>query len=94
MREINSLLGLSGSSAIFRAGEGMNLDDLTYVSIIGAGSVALGYTLPANLLWSLSNPILMLHNYRAGQMKQAQMFGVFGIIAIGGVVFDLAKVML
>lgn len=72
----------------------MKLDDLTYVSILGAGSVAMGHTFPANLLWSVSNPILALHNYRAGQVKQAQMFGIFGFIAVSGVIVDIVKVIL
>ena len=58
----------------------------TYLSIIGAISVAFGYSTPANLLWLMSNPILIIHNHRNGELAQARMFGVFGCIALVGVV--------
>lgn len=64
----------------------INVNQITYLSIIGAISVALGFSTPANILWAVSNPILMIHNHRNGELAQARMFAVFGGIALVGVV--------
>lgn len=58
---------------------------LTGASIFGAFLVSLGISTGANLVWSISNPLLVLHNLKAGQTDQARMFGVFSILAFLGV---------
>ena len=58
----------------------------TYASIVGAACVSVGAPGAANLVWSISNPALALHNWRLGEIAQARMFGVFAILAIAGVI--------
>ena len=53
--------------------------------ICGAILVSLGQPLAANVIWSLSNPILAWHNRGIGQHEQAVMFGTFAVIAWIGV---------
>ena len=47
------------------------------LSIIGAGLVAQGRYYPANLVWSISNPVLAILNYQLGVHSQAVLFAVF-----------------
>lgn len=62
-----------------------------YVSILGAIFVAFGLSFPANLLWSISNPSIAYHNYKIGEIAQAQLFGVFTVIAWFGVGMSLLR---
>jgi hypothetical protein len=57
----------------------------TGASILGAVCVSAGHAGTANLVWSISNPGLVYYNWRNGEIAQARMFGVFGILAIIGV---------
>jgi len=59
---------------------------LTGISIIGAIMVSFGFPLYANLLWSISNPLIAWHNFRIIQKEQAVLFGVFTVIAWFGVI--------
>lgn len=59
---------------------------ITLFSVIGALSVALQHAGPANLLWSISNPVLVWHNFRIGELSQAAMFSVFAVMAVYGAV--------
>lgn len=61
----------------------------THLSVVGAGFVAAGQTWPANLIWSVSNPLLAWHNYRAGDVHQARMFCVFGALALIGLIREV-----
>jgi len=56
------------------------------LGIVGAGFVSLGWPTPANIIWSVSNLILVHHNYRIGQKAQAKMFSIFAALAIGGII--------
>ena len=56
----------------------------TTLSIIGAASVTLGNPLAANMIWSVSNPALVFHNYQNKEYHQARMFGVFAFLAYLG----------
>lgn len=60
----------------------------TGFSILGAFFVALGLPLQANLVWCVSNPGLIYHNYKTGQKEQAIMFSVFASFAFFGVVYN------
>ena len=64
---------------------------ITLFSVIGALSVALQHAGPANLLWSISNPILVYHNYSIGEVDQAAMFSVFAVMAVYGAVKYIRK---
>jgi hypothetical protein len=66
-----------------------NVKVFTGASILGATFVSLGFSFPANLVWSISNPFLVWHNYREGQNEQALMFSVFACLAIFGVVREV-----
>jgi len=48
--------------------------------------VSFGFPLYANLLWSISNPLIAWHNFRIIQKEQAVLFGVFTVIAWFGVI--------
>jgi hypothetical protein len=61
----------------------------TGAGVLGATFVSLGFSFPANLIWSISNPCLVWHNYRAGQKEQAFMFSIFACLAIFGVVREV-----
>lgn len=68
----------------------MNLVQIcTAAAILGATFVSLGMSGPANLVWSISNPALVWHNYQAGQKEQAIMFSVFSFLAIFGVLREV-----
>lgn len=62
------------------------LKTVTLLSIIGAIMVSLGFPLYANIVWSISNPLMAWHNYRIAQKEQAVLFGVFTGIAWFGVI--------
>ena len=62
---------------------------IPYVNIIGAMFVSLNQPMLANLLWSVTNPLLTYSNYKAGSLEQARMFGVFFIIALLGLVREM-----
>jgi hypothetical protein len=66
-----------------------NVKVFTGASILGATFVSLGLSFPANLIWAISNPCLVWHNYRAGQKEQAFMFSIFACLAIFGVVREV-----
>lgn len=63
-----------------------SLKILTGMSITGAILVSLGHPLMANILWSISNPLLAIHNYRINQREQANLFTIFTAIAWFGMV--------
>lgn len=58
----------------------------TSLGIIGALFVALGKPFSANLIWVISNPILIYHNYKINQLSQSRMFVVFTAISLFGVI--------
>lgn len=68
--------------------EGLIVTILTRISISGALLVSLGYPLYANLLWSISNPLLAYHNYKIAQNDQAELFIVFTLIAWFGIIYS------
>lgn len=57
----------------------------TGMAIIGALAVAKNKALFANVVWSISNPLLVGYNYLNGEQEQAIMFGVFTLVAWYGV---------
>ena len=59
---------------------------LTLISIAGAYCVAFDLGVLANMLWSFSNPLFAIHNYKSDQKEQAVLFGVFTIAAWLGVI--------
>ncbi len=58
---------------------------VTFLGVVGASLVALGMPLQANIVWVMSNPILIYHNYRIGQLAQSRMFFVFTLISLFGI---------
>lgn len=64
----------------------IRLKALVGLSILGAIMVSLGDPLMANILWSVSNPLIAMHNYGIRQNEQAALFVVFTIIAWLGVI--------
>lgn len=72
---------------------------IPYVNIIGAMFVSLGQPVLANVLWSITNPLLTYSNYKHwidnpiecnnNSLAQARMFGVFFVIALLGLVREL-----
>lgn len=57
----------------------------TYLGIVGAFLVALGKPLEANIIWSISNPILVYHNWKIKEFNQSKMFLVFTLISAFGI---------
>lgn len=68
------------------------IKSLTGISIIGAVLVSLNLPLPANLLWSISNPLMAVYNSGIEQDEQAVLFSVFTLIAWFGVFNSYARV--
>lgn len=56
-----------------------------WAAYIGALFVSLGNPLYANLIWSVSNPLMAQYNYKIQQKEQSLLFIVFTIIAWFGV---------
>jgi len=63
----------------------MYIQTATGLAILGALYVASNRALAANILWSLSNPMLILHNILNGQPEQAAMFVVFSVVSLYGI---------
>ncbi len=61
----------------------------TGLAILGALYVASGRALAANILWSISNPVLIFHNLYSGQIEQATMFAVFSLVSLYGIYYML-----
>ncbi len=59
----------------------------TGLAILGALYVASGRALAANILWSISNPALMVHNLYNGQVEQAIMFMAFSFVSLYGIYY-------
>lgn len=57
----------------------------TYLGIVGALLVALGKPLEANMIWVISNPVLIHHNRKIKEFNQSKMFVVFTLISVFGV---------
>ncbi len=57
----------------------------TGLAILGTLYAASNRVLAANILWSISNPMLILHNILNDQPEQAAMFVVFSVIALYGI---------
>jgi hypothetical protein len=55
-------------------------------NIIGVLMVSLGRPLYANLIWVITNPLLVYHNLCIGQRGQATMFTIYMILAVFGVI--------
>lgn len=55
------------------------------MAILGALYVASNRALAANILWGMTNPMLVFFNAANGQIEQAIMFSAFTIIALYGV---------
>lgn len=65
----------------------LSIDSIgTKLGIIGAIFVAFGEPLTANIIWLVSNPLLLYHNHKIGQSSQSRMFFVFTAISLFGVV--------
>lgn len=58
---------------------------LTGASIIGAIRAAQGRALEANIIWAITNPLLVWHNLTAGEYEQAGLFFIFTALAVYGV---------
>jgi hypothetical protein len=61
----------------------------TGLSIICALCVTLGSHTGANAVWCISNPALIWHNWKAGDIHQARMFGVFFLLAVVGILREV-----
>lgn len=57
----------------------------TTMAIIGAIAVARNKALLANIIWSISNPLLVVYNFSTGEIEQSVMFAVFTVVAWYGV---------
>lgn len=57
-------------------------------SLAGALFVAAGDVHTANIIWSAANPLLILHNYKAGDYSQAFLFFIFWLIALSGILLQ------
>lgn len=53
------------------------LKALISISVLGAFSAGLGYLGISQVLWSVSNPLLSLHNFRHNSKEQGYLFLVF-----------------
>lgn len=60
--------------------------DIAYVSMFGGIWISFGNILIGNLIWCVTNPILIYHNRQIKQVQQARMFSWFFIIALIGVI--------
>lgn len=58
-------------------------------SIVGSIGVTLGNTFVANLIWSISNPIMVIHNHNCKQKEQAILFSIFTLLAWVGLLREL-----
>ena len=63
----------------------------TAFSVCGAIAVAFNRAYIANVVWLISNPLLIYHNYTLGEFEQAAMFTVFALIAIFGTIRGVRK---
>lgn len=57
----------------------------TCLGIVGALLVALGKPLETNMIWVISNPTLIYHNWNIKEFNQSKMFMVFTLISAFGV---------
>lgn len=57
----------------------------TFVGLVGAAYVSSGDSLMANIIWAMSNPVLVVYNFKKKEYEQAFMFTVFFILAVRGV---------
>lgn len=58
----------------------------TGIGIMGASFVSSGDSLMANMVWAISNPVLILYNLIKKEYEQAFMFSIFWILSIRGVI--------
>jgi hypothetical protein len=58
----------------------------TVLGVVGAGAVALGNPLAANMVWLVGNPCLIYHNYSHGEQAQMWMFTIYFTLSIYGVI--------
>ena len=58
---------------------------LTVIAIAGAGAVAKGNALLANVLWAVSNPLVAVYQYQIYEFEMAGMFFVYSLIAWYGI---------
>lgn len=65
----------------------------TGLSVLGALCVSLGFSTGANAVWCISNPALVIHNWKAGEIYQARMFSVFSLLAIAGIFREVYNVL-
>jgi hypothetical protein len=56
------------------------------VGILGAYYVSSGDSMMANIVWAISNPILIAYNLYKKEYEQAFMFTVFWVLSIRGVI--------
>ncbi len=63
----------------------MYIQIVTGMAIFGVLYVASNRALAANILWGITNPMLVFFNASNGQIEQAIMFSAFTIIAYYGV---------
>lgn len=57
----------------------------TLLSIVAALCVARGKSLIANVIWSVTNIIIIHYNYCIGEMEMAFLFGVYQLISLYGI---------
>ncbi len=61
------------------------VDIMTYIAMVGAIVVSLGYPFIANVIWLPTNIYLAWYNYKNGQMALVRMFVVYALIALFGI---------
>lgn len=81
---LSERLGLQGPITL--SGLGPYVHKLSVIgSVVGALFVAFNFAFIANVIWAITNPLLVFYNYKIGEKHQADMFAVFALIAIYGV---------
>lgn len=69
----------------------MKMSDVaSYLGIVGAIMVSLNYPLIANIIWGITNPVLIYHMHKLEQYPQRNMFIVFTVVAWFGI-YNLSR---
>jgi nicotinamide riboside transporter PnuC len=53
--------------------------------LLGAILCAYGYWAQANMIWVFGNIVLIVHNYKQGDMSQTFLFSVYELISLFGI---------
>ncbi len=62
------------------------IDAASDIAILGGILTAMGFAFWACVVWSISNPYMVYHNYKIGQMAQFRLFLVMTIVSLLGVI--------